>query len=298
MNVEAGRGATPETVAFLAVAVLALVLAAFAPALGDDGLAVLLAIAVAIAGLPHGALDPWMARRAGLWRTWRGAALFHAAYVLAAIAIIAAWQAAPAVCLTIFLAASAWHFGGDWALSPIARMIVGSALFGLPAWQWPGDVAAIFAVLAGDGGVVLAEALAALGPWLGVAMVALALAAMRRAPASAAEWLTLGVLAMVLPPLAYFVAYFCALHSPRHLRQLAERAAPSLRPRLAAIAGVYTVLALSGAALAWTWFADGAGAAWSDDLLRIVFIGLAALTVPHMVVVTLAERRHKHSAWA
>jgi Brp/Blh family beta-carotene 15,15'-monooxygenase len=298
MSIDTRRAAAPETAAFLAVASALAALTLFGPTPSDGDLALLLAAAVAFAGLPHGALDPWVARRAALWRTAHGAAAFHVAYVLAATAVLIAWQVAPAGCLAAFLALSAWHFGGDWAASPVVRTVLGTALFALPAWRWLSDVAAIFGALAGDGGAAIAGALAALGPWLGVAVLALAVASIRRAPGHAAEWLALGALALVVPPLAYFAAYFCALHSVRHLRLLAAQAAPSVRPRLAAIAAIYTALALMGAALAWAWLADGAGAGWSDDLLRVVFIGLAALTVPHMVVVGLAERHRGADAWA
>jgi Brp/Blh family beta-carotene 15,15'-monooxygenase len=286
-------GFTPETGLFLVLAAIAIVgSGVFGTALSDANVVLMLAIGVAIAGLPHGALDPWVARRAGLWRSWRGAVGFHLAYVGAAAVVVLAWQFAPNISLALFLAVSAWHFAGDWraALPAPLRAAAGLALLALPAWRWPLDVAGHFDVLAGAEGRVLAGVLASVGPWLAAAMVGAALVALRRAPAAAAELVALGALALLLPPLAYFTVYFCALHSPRHLRLAAVGVAASARRRMAGVALLYTVLTVLVATLAWPWWVNASAPTWSADLQRLVFIGLAALTVPHMAVVMHAEQ--------
>jgi len=89
------------------------------------------------------------------------------------------------------------------------------------------------------------------------------------------------VLAFVAEPLVYFALYFCALHSLRHLAGLFREAPASEQGRLWRMTFVYTVatVVLAGVLLAL----------WShlpiDTLiLQLVFIGLAAVTVPHMML--------------
>jgi Brp/Blh family beta-carotene 15,15'-monooxygenase len=283
----------PETAAFLTLGVGASTwLALDSAAVTGGGLVLVLAIAVAVAGLPHGALDPWVAHRAGLWRTRLGCAAFHLAYLGLAGAVLLAWYWAPGISLAAFLAISAWHFAGDWRdhLPTWARAVAGAALLALPVWRWPNEVTEAFVLLSGAGGATIANALAALVPWLAAGMAAAALLALRRSPRVALELVALAALAVLLPPLVYFIVYFCALHSPRHLRLAAAAAAPDVRRRMTQVALLYTALSLLAATVAWLWLSSAGTQAWSGDLLRIVFIGLAALTLPHMLVVMHAER--------
>jgi Brp/Blh family beta-carotene 15,15'-monooxygenase len=286
--------ASPETWLFLVLGGVAVALWPGTGAPAAPALLVVLALAVAVTGLPHGALDPWLARRAGLWRTGRGLVVFHLAYVALAALVLVAWRWAPGTSLALFLAISAWHFAGDWRghLPGWARALAGAALLALPAWRWPGEVREIFMMLSGAEGAAVAGALATMAPWLAAGMAVAAAFALRRSLATAVELAAIATLALLLPPLAYFIVYFCALHSLRHLRHAALGADAGARRRMAGVALAYTLLTLALAALAWPWLA-GAGEALpapGTPLAQLVFIGLAALTLPHMLVVMHAER--------
>ena len=295
MRRQAVLALAPESWLFLALGALAVaVLALDAVALTNQTLVVVLALAVAVTGLPHGALDPWIAWRVGLWQGRWGFVAFNLAYIAIAALVVAAWRFAPGTSFALFLAISAWHFAGDWrAVLPVwARAVAGSALLALPAWRWPAQVDSSFALLAGADGSVIAGALAAAAPWLAAGMAAVVLVALRRSRATAVELIAVAALALMLPPLVYFIVYFCALHSLRHLRLAARDADAISRRRMAGVALLYTALTLLAAALAWPMLA-ATGAAVSvpgTHLLRLVFIGLAALTLPHMLVVMLSER--------
>lgn len=285
----------PEFGLFLALGSFAVaVLAVDGVALSQQALVLVLALAVAVTGLPHGALDPWVAWRIGLWRGRWGFVAFNVAYVGLAALVVIAWRLAPGLSLVVFLAISAWHFAGDWRqdLPGWARALAGLALLALPAWRWPGDVDASFALLAGADGSVIASWLRVASPWLAVGVAAVALLAQRRSRATAIELAAVAALALLLPPLVYFVVYFCALHSLRHLRIEVGEADASSRGPIAGVALLYTVLTLVLAALVWPWLAAAGTLVHTADaeLLKLVFIGLAALTLPHMLVVMLSER--------
>lgn len=296
--------ASPETGLFLLAALLAAVLAGLDAGVAEPDAAtvLLLGAAVALVGLPHGGLDAWLAQRSGLARGTRGLALFHLLYLLVAGAVALLWLWQPALTLAGFLLISAWHFAGDWPTLPAPlRALAGIAVLGLPAWQWAEPVATIFGVLAGSGGLQLAHTLAALGP-LFVLLLGLALWRLRRQPMAALELGVLTALALFAPPLLFFAVYFCTLHSPRQLRLSLANVAPAHRRRLLALAAAYAALAAlmvlaAGFAAA---SADEGALAWlvqldADQGLRLVFIGLAALTVPHMGVVWLAARRSREA---
>jgi beta-carotene 15,15'-dioxygenase len=86
--------------------------------------------------------------------------------------------------------------------------------------------------------------------------------------------------------------YFCLLHSLRHLTGTLG-VLPERRQALHSAAGI-TALSLAGAALAALLLLAGAGAVVDAAMLQVVFIGLAALTVPHMLLVDRFVRTGPH----
>ncbi|MEN9620973.1 MAG: hypothetical protein RL499_1166 [Actinomycetota bacterium] len=92
----------------------------------------------------------------------------------------------------------------------------------------------------------------------------------------------------------FFIVYFCALHRARHLRE-GFREEHGLGRRLTLL--VVAAYTLAPLALAAAFLVGTAGtAALDEQLLRVVFIGLAALTVPHMALVTQGDRARRRAA--
>lgn len=254
-----------------------------------------IAILAAVLGMPHGALDPLIARRLGLWRTPLTFAAFNLAYVGVAAAVVALWLVAPVPSLVAFLLISAAHFGSDWNRErPLAlRFLTGAALLSLPSLRDQDAVADLYVTLAGDGARAVAAAQAALGPVLLVGLAVAAVIAARRAPHEAFELLGAAALALLAPPLMFFIVYFCALHSARHLREGFREEHGHGRGLTLLVVAAYTLAPL---ALAAAFLVGTAGtAALDEQLLRVLFIGLAALTVPHMALVTLGDRALRQS---
>ena len=98
-----------------------------------------------------------------------------------------------------------------------------------------------------------------------------------------AEFVLLAVVFAFLPPLVSFALYFCIIHTGRHMRRIWHVLASSSSPE-----GLYKQAA--GFTLA-SWLVGGVALVWLETsnldaaLLQVVFIGLAALTVPHMILV-------------
>jgi Brp/Blh family beta-carotene 15,15'-monooxygenase len=283
-SIETGLFATAT-----ALAILALWMGLPAP--GAQLQAILLAIGVALIGLPHGALDPLIAARAGMLAGWRAMAYFHLAYVFAAALMLGFWLVAPVLALLLFLAYSALHFAGDWLERPLLmRFALGASLLGMPAYGYANEVADIYALLSGDAARPIAMVQHMLTPlWLTIIAAAAVTFLLRGRHGFVLELITVLAAAIFLPPLLFFLIYFCMLHSPRHFLAI-WRASPDRRKAMQTAAG-YTLLTLLVAIPLALHFAQLGGLAAS--LQQIVFIGLAALTVPHMILTSILEhRRH------
>ncbi|NBC34861.1 MAG: beta-carotene 15,15'-dioxygenase, Brp/Blh family [Alphaproteobacteria bacterium] len=294
----------------LAVALTGLCLAGGALA-GPAELGVQLAVAaigVALLGLPHGAVDHLFGRlllAPRLGRAWPP--VFAGGYLALGAAVIAVWLVAPVLGLGLFLALSVWHFGSeDVALAPLLpprragpeTVARGLLPVLLPIAFRPAETGLLFGwLLLAEAPAAVGEALAALAPLTlpaALALVAALLAAalVRRASALALEVCLLAGSFAVLPPLLAFTLYFGLWHAPRHsLRVIADQAAMAgvpagepqdLGPGVRAFARAAAGLTLATLALAGTaWWALGGPAAVDRTSVQVIFIGLAALTVPH-----------------
>ena len=78
-----------------------------------DAELIIAAIAISVLGLPHGALDPWVAWRAKLFETSLGLLSFLVSYIALCLVGLGAWSIAPTCSLIAFLSYSALHFGRD-----------------------------------------------------------------------------------------------------------------------------------------------------------------------------------------
>jgi Brp/Blh family beta-carotene 15,15'-monooxygenase len=93
------------------------------------------------------------------------------------------------------------------------------------------------------------------------------------------------------PPLIGFSFYFCCVHSLRHLIVLwRSLQIVFYRNNFYFQAISYTIFSWVMGGVAFWWCTDQMSG--EAALLRVVFIGLAALTVPHMVLVDGLFRRH------
>lgn len=267
----------------------------WASPLADDRLAWILAGLVVVFGLPHGAMDPMVARAAGRWRTTSELMRHLAAYLGLALAVVGLWLLAPLATLSAFLLMSAWHFGDDWperpggqAMQSWQRLLSGLGVVGSPVLFHPERVSEIFSILVAgttESGSVgwLVQA------WQPLAAAGLlhfswrALVDFAKDPLWSLELATLALSAWWFEPLIYFAVYFCFLHSPRHLLRAGSDPAIGLGPKTVAVITAMTLLTVI---LGWLAFAlMGDGTQPQTRAMQIVFVGLAALTVPHMLLV-------------
>lgn len=245
-----------------------------------------IALLILLLGVPHGALDPIFAQQLHGVRSVPGWLWFALLYVLAASLVVAAWYVAPGAFLIVFLLVSVVHFSGDLASStpPVTRLLYGGAIIVLPAAMHATELLRLFTMLVGtDPSRALTAALQLLAwPWLAALLIA-ALAQWRHDRYTALEVVAVGVVAVLAPPLYAFAAFFCVMHSARHILRTVEYADGIASPRRLLMLALPPLLLTTAAAVLLALRLPAAVV--GNGLVQIIFVGLAALTVPHMALV-------------
>jgi Brp/Blh family beta-carotene 15,15'-monooxygenase len=270
---------------FSALAWGAIAVCAWLPPLGLLVQLVVLSPIILLLGVPHGALDVVFARQLLGVRSMAGWALFTAAYLLAAALVAALWWVAPGVFLAAFLLISAFHFSGDpEGRTPAwVRVLYGGAVIFCPLALHATEVAQVFSLLAGDAAsrAIVSAFQWAAWPWLACIGLAAVMGAKRDLPRSV-ELVSVAALLSFTPPLIGFTIYFCCMHSARHVLRTRDYASAGTLKGLLKVAAL-PMLATLAAVAVMVYLSDGAPL--DGRLAQIVFVGLAALTVPHMIVV-------------
>jgi Brp/Blh family beta-carotene 15,15'-monooxygenase len=270
-----------------------------------------LAVLVAMVGLPHGAADHRFARprlEPVLGIAWLP--VFLAGYLAVAVVVACGWFVAPAATIVAFFLASAWHFGqeeprfavGPRCVRPVFRFARGGLVIWTPLVFRAGEVAAILGLAtpggagtSGGPGPAIGQAMSLLTgcAWIMLVIAAVAwglqgLTAVRRTGRIRRVLLTdnaliasLVVLFAIASPLVSFPVYFCAWHSARGLKRLRIELGESW-PELATSLAPMTAGAIALIGLA-AWLVLG-GAGWNGTLIRATFIGLSAVAMPHLLL--------------
>ena len=246
---------------------------------------------VVLIGLPHGAFDGAIATHLAAKRSGFTPIKFSIYYCLTTFVVIALWLAFPGVMLAIFLVISMIHFGWGDAVNKsgitfIVQLVVhgGIPIFGIVYFH-DTEVVPIFDILTfGAPDIALQISQLAVPIITALIIVYAGLALQNRLLRwRFAELLAITALLAVLPPLVGFAFYFCVIHTSRHIRKIwyVLSSATASKTLIRQALG-YTIGSWFFGAVAFFWIHNGNIHA---ELVQIIFIGLAALTVPHMILV-------------
>jgi Brp/Blh family beta-carotene 15,15'-monooxygenase len=272
--------------------------------LGQPAAVVVATIVFIGGGLPHGAYDIALLRRAvALDRSGAGMAgdglarvglvrvgLVVGGYVATALLMVSLWLTMPLVALVLFLAVAAVHFGEDWAMleEPLLRVAAGAAVIGAATIGHPSAVSGVFVAMSDPRAAVVARIVTAIAPVaLLVTLVGIALAWRQGSRHWASAMAVCLGLLIVLPPVAGFALFFVFLHSPRHLAQTRVLLRDMTRARW-----IGTGALLSGVAiLGWWGVRVIAPSRFDPSLGAQAFQLLASVAVPHLLLSRWLERR-------
>jgi Brp/Blh family beta-carotene 15,15'-monooxygenase len=262
-------------------------------------------------GFAHGAMDVWL-----LLDSKRKLAMQHfAAYGACVIALGAALSPFPGIALIALLLLSLWHFGEqadtlpvDAKIQSLLRLVQGGASVMLPVllsekelrawvqaiapessyWVWP-----VWVGMAGLWLALLVAAIAVVQPWRVSARELVKHVAIRTL---VWELVVVMLLNALLSPLLAFALFFGVYHSGMHvwrMRLLQPRDAGAL-PWV--LLGLTLAITWAGLALLW-WYMPAVANMnqWQGQLpgdwLRWLVVALAAVTLPHMILVSRARAR-------
>jgi Brp/Blh family beta-carotene 15,15'-monooxygenase len=236
--------------------------------------------AIVLLGVPHGSLDVLFALRAYQLNSLMAWVVFLMAYLLVAMGIILLWLLLPVWFFIGFLIFSALHFSDD--LNTPNHMLIklsyGAAVICLPSIVHGAALVGLYAVFV-DASV--AQRIVTVSQWLCYPILFLMGLMLFNRQINIREKLdAYAVLAIMtlLPPILAFAVYFCLMHSARHLIR-SHAFFGQLNARLFIMALVLPTLAVIIMACG-VWFFTTTRT-FESDLIRMVFIGLAALTFPH-----------------
>jgi len=253
---------------------------------------------VVFIGLPHGAFDGaiYALLPDEITKQSRATSLarFLALYTCLAGVIVVLWLIMPQLSLIAFLAISAFHFGkGDTeGYHGIARLIALIAHGGLVTLWLPlthHEMAfSYFAALT----FAPIDALSLLSAFMYACAFLWAICVMAYGRMALTnpyyrgrffEVLLLVPAMAYLPLLPAFALYFCAFHSRRHFVSLYHATKTSAPAQLYALGIGLSVASWVFGAIAL--FVLNQYQSFALSAIQIIFIGLAALTVPHMILV-------------
>ena len=226
-----------------------------------------------VVGISHGAWDLVTLLQA------RRKVLATSLYLFLAVLAFALWWLAPELLLPVFLTVSVLHFGlsdrrGCGCIGRFEGLLRGLLVVVAPAWTGAEAINVLFQqVMAESAANSLMTTLKLAAPWiLGLGGFA-ALVSIQSDRATALELLALIGMALWVPPLLAFSLYFVFLHAWRSWAATETRVRTALNLRLVGLASVGAIV-LAGLA---TRMLDG-------NALQLLFAGLFAVTVPHVLL--------------
>ena len=247
---------------------------------------------IVLIGLPHGALDGAVAMHLGIVQRFSDLARFMVVYIALAALVVVTWTVAPSISLILFLTISMLHFGagdvknGKGSLGFTEALAHGGlAIVGISQFH-RSEVNEIFAYLTNQDTAAVWLAVDILTVGVIVAIITCVFQASKNPKwaTTVLELLLIGIVYAIAPPLLGFAIYFCCVHSARHFRTIYATIKDTVASgNIKNQAILFTVVSWIAAGIAFWMFADFADP--GPTILRITFIGLAALTVPHMLLI-------------
>lgn len=271
----------------IAFSLLAFVVSLISLSLGDFNekiSLVLLAVFIVMLGVPHGSLDTLFAKELfslGQLKKW---SKFILIYSIIAALVVAFWWLLPTLFLILFLTLSIIHFSDDLiAGTPkLSRILYGGIIIFLPALLHTNELTRLYGYLIeiehAKWLVTICHYIAF--PWL-LGLLVVIYQSCRFNIVSSLEIAAVAMLAIFTPPLLAFTVYFCAMHSARHLIRSIQFLENTPKTAIFSSLIIPTLIVFAVGYIVWK---NMPVSSIDSSLIKIIFVTLAALTVPHMML--------------
>ena len=264
-------------------------------------------------GVSHGSLDHIKGKKLLELFNIKKTYLFYLTYTLIALGIICTWILFPSITLILFLIVASYHFGKEDTeflvidksyLTEIFYFLKGFLIILAPLYFHFDDTVGIFKLLLIDNEIfystlslIETNKIIEIGIFFStLSSIFLFLNKFELKKFSIfLDYFSIIILNYYLSPLIAFTIYFCFLHSIRHSISLAidldgdnllngfkifvKKAIP-----LTILTGVFCIISL---------YLLNNGNNLDGSVLKVIFIGLASLTFPHILLEYLLEKNEK-----
>ena len=255
---------------------------------------------IATIGVSHGSLDNFKGAKLLKILNIKNILLFYFIYIFAALVVISSWLAFPLFVLAVFLIVAAYHFGKEdsvlgkmnkFKLLNSLLFLKGSLIILAPLYFHHYETIQIFEIL----GVKLTQ----YNSNYIVALIFLSLISNffinKNILLSSLDSFAVIILNINFEPLLAFTVYFCFLHSIRHsLSLIQDINNRNLKKGLITFvkkALPLTIITAFGFSI--VVFLLNEYYLLDSAILKVVFIGLASLTFPHILLEYLLEKNEK-----
>jgi Brp/Blh family beta-carotene 15,15'-monooxygenase len=257
---------------------------------------------VVTVGVSHGSLDHIKGGKLLKMFKIKNKLLFYVIYIFISLIIVCSWLAFPSFILAIFLIIASYHFGKEdsvfgkikkFKLSILFLFLKGSLVVSAPLYFHAYETIQIFEILDvkfsqyNNNLIIILLFLGLISNFFINKSIFLSLL----------DSLTIIILNINFEPLLAFTIYFCFLHSIRHsLSLIKDINNKNLKKGLINFlkkALPLTVVTASGFLIAV--FLLNEYYLLNTAVLKVIFIGLASLTFPHILLEYLLEKNEKRT---
>jgi len=274
---------------------------------------ILCLLLILIIGVSHGSLDYIKGKKLLELFDLKSTYIFYVAYVLISVTVIGIWILLPSITLIIFLIIASFHFGkedtqflindGSYFIQ-ILYFFKGFLIILAPLYFHFQETIVIFKLLLIDNETFyLSLNFVETNNLILIGVICSTLSSIFlffknfeiKKFVIFLDYFSILILNYYLSPLIAFTIYFCFLHSIRHSISLAIQLDPNSMANglglfvkkalpLTILTGIFSIIALY--LLNNSYNLDGA-------ILKVIFIGLASLTFPHILLEYFLEKNEK-----
>jgi Brp/Blh family beta-carotene 15,15'-monooxygenase len=247
---------------------------------------------ISLAGLPHGAADAWLAQRVGIIRNTKDLFTFLVSYTFVAMSIIFAWMISPSISLAIFLIISAWHFGDDerLGLSLFTRFCSGVIIVSSPLLLHNKEVLSLYEILIGNyaNNVLDSQIILFITSCGYLIYNTIRSFNDMRTVRNISNIMLYVILSCIITPILYFTIYFCCAHSFQHMSRIWDMTTTKNRSKFLIAVTLLTTLVIVFALVIYFWLIRS-GINFEIVNIKVLFVGLAALAVPHILLIDICK---------
>ena len=253
-------------------------------------------------GVSHGALDHEKGKKIIKLFKSKKIELFYLAYVSLSLIIILLWSIAPIITLIIFLIVASYHFGKEDSVfgkikynhfSNILFFFKGSIIVLAPLYFSQEETFEIFKILNVNIKTINQDFL--------LALILLSLFSnfllKKNILIHSMDTLSIIIINWAFSPLVAFTIYFCFLHSIRHSFSLIYEINKNnfKKGSNLFIKKALPLTMLTGLIFLISLYVLNNYFLLNSAILKVIFIGLASLTFPHILLEYLLEKNEKKS---